>query len=211
MHQGQQQLVCGNSIKIMNKKLCILDIETTGFEPEDSEILELYILKVVNEEVVDEFYSLFKPSQKIENSHIHGITDEKVQNAPLFKEMDQKIINFVEDAVLVGHNIDYFDLKFLNFYLKRPLKNKTIDTVQLSRNKLSNKVVNHKLITIAEYFNVAKPTHSAKDDVITTFEIYKKLFDENIVKSGPSRQKDWLKGWGENLDNFIKTNKTWFE
>ena len=175
MHQGQQQLVCGNSIKIMNKKLCILDIETTGFEPEDSEILELYILKVVNEEVVDEFYSLFKPSQKIENSHIHGITDEKVQNAPLFKEMDQKIINFVEDAVLVGHNIDYFDLKFLNFYLERPLKNKTIDTVQLSRNKLSNKVVNHKLITIAEYFNVAKPTHSAKDDVITTFEIYKKL------------------------------------
>ena len=137
--------------------------------------MELYILKVVNEEVVDEFYSLFKPSQKIENSHIHGITDEKVQNAPLFKEMDQKIINFVEDAVLVGHNIDYFDLKFLNFYLKRPLKNKTIDTVQLSRNKLSNKVVNHKLITIAEYFNVTKPTHSAKDDVITTFEIYKKL------------------------------------
>ena len=115
MHQGQQQLVCGNSIKIMNKKLCILDIETTGFEPEDSEILELYILKVVNEEVVDEFYSLFKPSQKIENSHIHGITDEKVQNAPLFKEMDQKIINFVEDAVLVGHNINYFDLKFLIF------------------------------------------------------------------------------------------------
>ena len=57
---------------------------------------------------MDEFYSLFKPSQKIENSHIHGITDEKVQNAPLFKEMDQKIINFVEDAVLVGHNIDYF-------------------------------------------------------------------------------------------------------
>ena len=48
MHQGQQQLVCGNSIKIMNKKLCILDIETTGFEPEDSEILELYILKVVS-------------------------------------------------------------------------------------------------------------------------------------------------------------------
>ena len=84
-------------------------------------------------------------------------------------------INFLEDAVLVGHNIDYFDLKFLNFYLKRPLKNKTIDTVQLSRKKLNNKVVNHKLITIAEYFNVSKPTHSAKDDVITTFEIYKKL------------------------------------
>tara|TARA_Y100001978_G_scaffold31829_1_gene27512 strand:+ start:321 stop:1253 length:933 start_codon:yes stop_codon:yes gene_type:complete len=38
-------------------------------------------------------------------------------------------------------------------------------------------------------------------------EIHKKLFDENIIKSGPSRQKDWLRGWGENLDNFIKTNE----
>ena len=69
MHQEQQQLVCGNSIKIMNKKLCILDIETTGFEPEDSEILELYILKVVNEKVVDEFYSLLNPVKKL-RTHI---------------------------------------------------------------------------------------------------------------------------------------------
>ena len=40
----------------MNDQLCILDIETTGFEPEDSEILELYILKVVDNEIIDEFY-----------------------------------------------------------------------------------------------------------------------------------------------------------
>ena len=36
-------------------------------------------------------------------------------------------------------------------------------------------------------------------------EIHKKLFDENIVKSGPSRQKDWLTGWGENLRNYKKS------
>ncbi len=59
--------------------------------------------------------------------------------------------------------------------LDQPLDNKTIDTVLLSRAKLSDKIKNHKLITIAEYFNVSIPTHSAKDDVITTFEIYKKL------------------------------------
>ena len=32
-----------------------------------------------------------------------------------------------------------------------------------------------KLNTLAEYFDVVLPTHSAKDDVMTTFEIYKKL------------------------------------
>ena len=59
----------------MNDQLCILDIETTGFEPEDSEILELYILKVLDNEIIDEFYSLFNTKQKIKNSHIHGITN----------------------------------------------------------------------------------------------------------------------------------------
>ena len=175
MHQELLQLECGSFIKSMIEILCILDIETTGFEPENSEILELYILKVADNEIIDEFYSLFNPNQKIENSNIHGITDEKVENAPTFQEMDNEITNFVEDTILVGHNINYFDLKFLNYYLQKPLKNKTIDTVQLSRKKLNEKVKNHKLITIAEYFDVSKPTHSAKDDVITTFEIYKKL------------------------------------
>jgi DNA polymerase III epsilon subunit-like protein len=159
----------------VNNQLCILDIETTGFEPEDSEILELYILKVKDNEIIDEFYSLFNTKQNIENSHIHGITNEKVKDSPYFEEKSLEIREFVKESVLVGHNINYFDLKFLNYYLDQPLNNKTIDTVLLSRTKLNDKIKNHKLITIAEYFDVSKPTHSAKDDVITTFEIYKKL------------------------------------
>ena len=46
-----------------NNTLCILDIETTGFEPEESEIVEIYILKVQDNKVIDEFYSLFKPEK----------------------------------------------------------------------------------------------------------------------------------------------------
>ena len=48
-----------------NNTLCILDIETTGFEPEESEIVEIYILKVQDNKVIDEFYSLFKPEKNI--------------------------------------------------------------------------------------------------------------------------------------------------
>ena len=50
-----------------NNTLCILDIETTGFEPEESEIVEIYILKVQNNKVTDEFYSLFKPEKTIKH------------------------------------------------------------------------------------------------------------------------------------------------
>ena len=84
----------------MNNQLCILDIETTGFKPEDSEILELYILKVVNNEIIDEFYSLFNTKQKIENSHIHGITNEKVKDSPYFEEKSLEIREFVKGSVL---------------------------------------------------------------------------------------------------------------
>jgi len=154
---------------------CILDIETTGFEPEDSDIVELFVLKVRRDLITDEFYSLFKPKQNINNSEIHGITNSMVRNSPTFKEKEHEIIKFLNSSVLIGHNINNFDLKFLNYNLKNKLINKTIDTLLLSRSKLKDKVPNHKLKTIAEYFDITPPTHSARDDVMTTFGIYKKL------------------------------------
>ena len=159
----------------MDRLICVLDIETTGFEPGESEIIEIFILKVKNEEVVDEFYSLFKPSVRITNSHIHGITDEKVVDSPSLKDKAGEILNFIEECILIGHNIDKFDLKFLNFFLQKKLTNPTIDTLNMSRSKLGSNVENHKLITLAKYFNVVSPTHTARDDVMTTFEVYKKL------------------------------------
>lgn len=156
-------------------QLCILDLETTGFDPEDSEIVEIFILKVKNNKIVDEFYSLIKPKSRIQNSHIHGITDYKVQNAPTIEETNDEIFEFIDNSILVGHNLDNFDLEFLNYHLNSQIKNKTLDTLKLSRKALGSKVENHKLTTLAEYFGIKPPTHSARDDVMTTYEVYKKL------------------------------------
>ena len=164
-----------SKVGIINTTICVLDIETTGFEPGPAEIVELFILKVKGEDIVDEFYSLFKPDALITNSHIHGIDNQSVENSPLFSEKISEILSFIDGTTLVGHNIDNFDLKFLNYFLKQKLTNNTIDTLNISRLKLGNKVKNHKLKTLAEYFDVITPTHTARDDVMTTFEIYKKL------------------------------------
>ena len=165
-----------NSISINNKEtLCILDLETTGFRPQDSEIVEIFILKVKDNEIIDEFYSMFKPNGKITNSHIHGITNSKVKNSPTIEESNDEIINFLGNSILVGHNLDNFDLKFLNYHLSKTLDNKTLDTLKISRKVLGDKVENHKLDTLANYFGVSSPTHQARDDVMATFEIYKKL------------------------------------
>ena len=166
--------------KILNNKtnqdtLCVLDLETTGFKPENSEIVEIFILKVKDNVIIDEFYSMFKPNGRITNSDIHGITNRKVRNSPTIKEANDEIINFLGNSTLVGHNLDNFDLKFLNYHLSKTLDNKTLDTLKISRKVLADKVENHKLDTLANYFGVNPPTHQARDDVMATFEIYKKL------------------------------------
>ena len=155
--------------------LCVLDLETTGFKPENSEIVEIFILKVKGNVIIDEFYSMFKPNGRITNSHIHGITNSKVKNSPTIEESNDEIINFLGNSILVGHNLDNFDLKFLNYHLSKTLDNKTLDTLKISRKVLGDKVENHKLDTLANYFGVNPPTHQARDDVMATFEIYKKL------------------------------------
>jgi DNA polymerase III epsilon subunit family exonuclease len=154
---------------------CVLDIETTGLIPGNAEILEIFILKVIDTEVIDEFYSLFRPKNKIMNSDIHGITNSRVINSPRFNEKNNEILEFIEESVIIGHNIDDFDLEFLNYFLDKPIENKTIDTLKLSRLILTKEVNNHKLKTLADYFGVTSPTHSARNDVIATYEVYKKL------------------------------------
>ena len=59
--------------------------------------------------------------------------------------------------------------------LNRQINNKTLDTLELSRSVLKDKLPNHKLNTLAKYFEIKPPTHSARDDVMTTYEVYKKL------------------------------------
>jgi DNA polymerase III epsilon subunit-like protein len=162
-------------VRIMTAPICVLDIETTGFEPGPSEIIELFILKVQNYEIIDEYYSLFKPNSTISNSHIHGINDKNVESSPAFGDEVVTILEFIKGTTLMGHNIDNFDLKFLNHFLEKELPNDTIDTLNISIVVLGDKVKNHKLKTLADYFNVISPTHTARDDVMTTFEVYKKL------------------------------------
>ena len=58
-----------SEVGIINTTICVLDIETTGFEPGPAEIVELFILKVEENNIIDEFYSLFKPKSSITNSH----------------------------------------------------------------------------------------------------------------------------------------------
>ena len=139
---------------VKNKNIVVLDIETTGIKANTDKIIELYMLKVYNNEVVDEYYSKFNPEMEIPLfiSNLTGIYQWNVNSSPTIEQEIKNIKTFLGDSVVIGHNLK-FDLSFLNYDLINngfeSIANENIDTLKLSRALLRNKVKNHKLSTLS--------------------------------------------------------------
>ena len=178
---------------IKNNELVVLDIETTGIQASRDKILELYMLKVLNGKKIDEYYSKFNPLIEIPYfiSNLTGIYNWDVSNAPTFDLEIDNINNFIKGKILIGHNLK-FDLSFLK-YNSIEIDNDKIDTLDLSRSLLRNKVKNHKLATISRYFNTTnKNEHNAKADVLTTYEVFENLINNQKLI---------------NINNLVELNK----
>jgi len=169
--------------KLYNKNIVIIDIETTGLNPATDEILEISALKINNFVIIDEFYTLVKPKNKIpqEITKIHGITDENCSEAPDIKEILPELYKFIGDSIIVCHNAS-FDIGFLNyfyrFYYSLEIKNEIIDTLKLARETLSQK--SYSLESL--YKNLELPPiqhHRAKNDTYAIFRIFQYLIQLN--------------------------------
>jgi len=160
-----------------NKNFIILDIETTGLSPFTDEICEISALKTKNFVIQETFHTLVKPKNKIpeEVIKIHGITDELVKNAPSIEEVLPKLLEFINNDILVIHNVD-FDLSFINYYLKKfslpqiPVS-QTIDTLKIAKTFFP--LSSHRLSALCDdLYLKTKPTHRALDDTLATLELF---------------------------------------
>src|SRR6056297_568417 len=112
----------------------VVDIETTGLEPEYNDIIEIGACKFRNNQKVDEFQSFINIGGKLPPNIITltGITDDNLSGAPSEKIVLKGFQDFVGSDTLCFHNA-YFDLKFLNVHLQnaglRLLFNDYFDTL----------------------------------------------------------------------------------
>ena len=70
---------------LTGRTLVVVDIETTGFEPQKGdEVVEVACVVVENGATAGEWSSLVRPSRPIpkDASAIHGITDDMTASAP---------------------------------------------------------------------------------------------------------------------------------
>ena len=128
-----------------NNRQIVLDTETTGIGSETGHrIIEIGCVELIERKITgDSFHTYLNPGREVEEGafRVHGISTAFLQDKPLFKEVAQSFLNYIEDAELIIHNAP-FDVGFLNSELKRLGLPKTIqeyariiDTLDLARKK----------------------------------------------------------------------------
>lgn len=157
----------------------IVDIETTGFNPQREEILEIGAVRVEGGEVAAEFSTFVRPGKKIPYriTELTGITPEMVEDARGPEEVLPEFLDFAAGAVLVAHNAQ-FDVGFLRqksrSHLGKEFHPPVLDTLALSR-ALWPEFKSHKLNVIAKELGISQEHHHrAFDDARTAWEIYKR-------------------------------------
>ncbi len=169
-----------------NNILIVLDVETTGLDYKREKIIEFAALKLIDNKIADEYEVLINPKQEIRQSsmNIHGITQEMIEGQPLMEEVLPKILEFIGDYPLVGHNV-IFDYSFLNQacsdLLGISLKNKKIDTQQMYKEVFPDEP-SHGLLALLERFYIKPQTrHRAMADargLALAYPFLKDLYDQ---------------------------------
>lgn len=179
----------GNSLDYFPDTYCVLDLETTGFSPKQDDIIEVGIIKVNENKIIDEYTSLVKPVKKNLSKHITnltGITNEMLENSPLFSEICDEIFDFIGNNIIVAHNA-HFDINFIydNFKQNKNIEftNDFVDTLYISK-KLLPELKHHRLNDLADFFNINFIGHRALNDCKATFDIFtslnKYMVDNNL-------------------------------
>lgn len=124
----------------------VLDTETTGLEvSQGHRIIEIGCVELVNRRLTGRHYHQYvNPQRQVDEGAlaVHGITDDFLADKPLFGQIADAFIEFVQGAELVIHNAP-FDLGFLDSEIDQarpeaaPLNQQCqiIDTLIMARQK----------------------------------------------------------------------------
>jgi exonuclease, DNA polymerase III, epsilon subunit family len=162
---------------IENATFVCLDTETTGLTPDTGgKICEVALLASRAQKRIASYGTLINPQVFImpDVIAIHGITNEMVQDKPVFKDIAPKIRELLEGNVLICHNAD-FDTKFLRHEFEQigqSMPNCTIlDTLKYAR--LHGHFKRNRLGLIAQELGVSSQGwHRAMADTIMTEKIF---------------------------------------
>lgn len=165
----------------------VLDIEATGGQMGEEEIIEIAVYRYDGEKVIDQLISLVRPERQIDSfvQRLTGITTKMVRTAPKFCEIAKRIIEITKDDILVGHNVD-FDYRMLRQEFRKlgyNYEREVIDTVPLSE-KYFPETSSHSLGKLCKELKIpTSDRHRASGDARATLALFKLLLEKDSVKN----------------------------
>lgn len=157
-------------------RFVVFDIETTGFNKKEDQILELGAVMIENGEVIDRFSQFIDPLRPIPPriTELTSITDDDVRGQDTIDRVLPAFKAWAGDSVLVAHNAS-FDTGFIenkNAELGlEPIDNTIVDTLELARGLFELR--RYTLDSIAKHLGVSLENHHrAVDDAEATAHIF---------------------------------------
>lgn len=181
----------------LSKDIIVFDIEGTGTDIFADNIIQLSAIKIRKGKKIAEFNRYLKSDKPVGDSEkVHHISDKYLQtHGENPKLVLQEFCQFIQDAIITGHNIRGYDMDILNQnLLKHNLKpvnfsNINFDTLDLVRRFYPN-LPNHKLEFLSNHFQFeTKSNHNSLDDVFATWELLHRLLEDKIIPTAKKRSE----------------------
>lgn len=189
----------------MKQKIFWFDVETTGLDPNDDEIIALSARITYNDEIIDHIDLKFRPVNTIHPmiTQLTGITQDDSQLFPIkqtsflyLKDFLKKYVNPYnrDDKFIIGGYNVQFDIKFLrklfenmgDQYYGSWFQFKPIDPYKMicglddmsTTFPIERKTLKH----VCNYFKIELDAHNAGSDIDATIKLYNILLKDGVNK-----------------------------
>ncbi len=180
----------------LSRPIAFIDLETTGVNISIDRIVEIAVVKIMNDGSKIVKRKLINPLMPIPagSTEVHGITDEMVKDAPSFKQAANEMKQFMENCDIAGYNSNRFDIPMLIEEFLRAGIEFTVEGRKLLDVQKVFHLMEQRTLSAAYKFycnKVLDGAHSAEVDATATWEVleaqverYPQIGDtvESIVK-----------------------------
>lgn len=170
----------GKSLLTFPDDCCVVDLETTDFDPAYGEIIEIGAIRVRGGVQVDQFSALVQPDEPVDDfaTKLTGITNDMLTDAQKIGAVLPVFRDFLATDIIVGHNVS-FDINFLYDNSigcgLHPVSNDFVDTMRLARIILPE-LEHHRLKDLRKHYQISDAdAHRALGDCNATLAILSQL------------------------------------
>lgn len=194
------------------KRQVVLDTETTGISTaDDHRIIEIGCVEMINRRLTGQtFHQYINPKRAIDAGaiEVHGITNEFLADKPLFDDVSDEFLQFIEGAELIIHNAP-FDVGFINHELSKldgesrrvETLSTVLDTLKMARDKHPGQKNNlDALCKRYDVNNSNRELHGALLDAEILADVYLAMTGGQVSMTLMAKEVETTKKTGDETD-----------